>query len=74
LASGTALAGALYFPEMSSASESSYAGAVMVARANDAGTAFSHPADMTRFDKSEMLAGATASISTQDLATKRSSS
>jgi hypothetical protein len=30
---GTAQAGALYFPEMSSASESSYAGAGMVARA-----------------------------------------
>ena len=40
----TTYAGALYFYEMSSASESSYAGAGMVARANDAGTAFSNPA------------------------------
>jgi long-chain fatty acid transport protein len=56
---GTAQAGGLYFQEMSSASESSYAGAGMVARANDAGTAFSNPAGMTRFDKPEMLAGAT---------------
>ena len=53
----TALAGALYFPEMSSVSESSYAGAGMVARANDAGTVFSNPAGMTRFDKPEMMAG-----------------
>ena len=56
---GTALSGALYFPEMSSASESSYAGAGMVARANDAGTAFSNPAGMTRFDKPEIMAGGT---------------
>ena len=56
---GTAKAGALYFYEMSSASESSYAGAGMVARANDAGTAFSNPAGMTRFDSPTMLAGAT---------------
>lgn len=54
-----AWSGALYFPEMSSASESSYAGAGMVARANDAGTAFSNPAGMTRFKESEILAGAT---------------
>jgi long-chain fatty acid transport protein len=55
---GTTQAGALYFPEMSSASEAGYAGAGMVARANDAGTAFSNPAGMTRFDEPEMLAGA----------------
>ena len=55
----TSMAGALYFPEMSNASESSYAGAGMVARANDAGTAFSNPAGMTLFDKPEMLAGGT---------------
>jgi len=58
LAAGTGvMAGALYFPEMSSASESSYAGAGMVARANDAGTVFSNPAGMTRFDEPEMMAG-----------------
>jgi long-chain fatty acid transport protein len=54
---GTALAGALYIYEMSSASEAGYGGAGMVARANDAGTAFSNPAGMTRFDKPEILAG-----------------
>ena len=53
----TVNAGALYFPEMSSASESGYAGAGMVARANDAGTVFSNPAGMTRFDEAEMMAG-----------------
>jgi len=53
----TTYAGALYFPEMSSASESAYAGAGMVARANDAGTVFSNPAGMTRFDEAEMMAG-----------------
>ena len=52
-------AGALYFPEMSSASEAGYAGAGMVARANDAGTAFSNPAGMTRFDEPQMLVGGT---------------
>ena len=50
-------AGALYFPEMSSVSESSYGGAGMVARANDAGTVLSNPAGMTRFDKPEIMAG-----------------
>ena len=54
-----AWAGALYFPEMSSVSEAGYAGAGMVARANDAGTAFSNPAGMTRFDKPEIMGGAT---------------
>jgi long-chain fatty acid transport protein len=50
-------AGALYFPEMSSVSESGYGGAGMVARANDAGTVFSNPAGMTRFNKPEIMAG-----------------
>ncbi len=54
----TTYAGALYFPEMSSVSESSYAGAGMVARAKDAGTIFSNPAGMTRFDESEIMTGA----------------
>ena len=53
----TVHAGAVYFPEMSSVSESGYAGAGMVARANDAGTVFSNPAGMTRFDEPEMMAG-----------------
>jgi len=59
LLSGSAQAGALYFYEMGNASESGYAGAGMVARANDAGTVFTNPAGMMRFEKSEMLAGAT---------------
>lgn len=50
-------AGALYIYEMSNASEPGYGAAGMVARANDAGTVFSNPAGMTRFDDSEMLAG-----------------
>ena len=44
---------------MSNASESSYAGACLVARANDSGTVFTNPAGMTRFGDSAMLAGAT---------------
>ena len=55
----TANAGALYFYEMGSVSESSYGGAGMVARANDAGTVFTNPAGMTRFDTTEIMAGAT---------------
>lgn len=55
--SSGASAGALYFYEMSNASEAGYGGAGMVARANDAGTVFSNPAGMTRFNDSEMLAG-----------------
>ena len=54
---GSASAGALYIYEMSNASEPGYGGAGMVARANDAGTVFSNPAGMTRFDDSKMLAG-----------------
>lgn len=55
----TTYSGALYFYELASASESSYAGAGMVARANDAGTVFTNPAGMTRFDQAEIMAGAT---------------
>jgi long-chain fatty acid transport protein len=54
-----AQSGALYFYEMSNASESSYAGAGMAARANDSGTVFTNPAGMTRFGESKMLAGFT---------------
>lgn len=56
--SGQTVAGALYIYEMSSASESSYGGAGLAARANDAGTVFANPAGMTRFDDSAMLGGA----------------
>ena len=51
-------AGGAYIYEMSNASEVGYGGAGMVARANDAGTVFTNPAGMTRFDKPEMMAGA----------------
>ena len=54
---GLAQAGALYFYEMSNASESSYGGVGLAARANDAGTVFTNPAGMSRFDDSKMLAG-----------------
>lgn len=57
---GLAQAGGLYIYEMGNVSETSYGGAGMAARANDAGTVFTNPAGMTRFDKSEIMAGATA--------------
>jgi long-chain fatty acid transport protein len=60
VSAGAAQAGGAYIYEMSNASEVGYGGAGMVARANDAGTVFSNPAGMTRFDKSEMMAGALA--------------
>jgi long-chain fatty acid transport protein len=56
---GRTWAGALYLYEMSNVSESSYAGAGLAARANDAGTVFTNPAGMTRFDAPELIAGAT---------------
>lgn len=58
LAPTWAIAGAAYIYELSSVSEPGYAGAGMVARANDAGTVFSNPAGMTRFDQSDLMAGA----------------
>lgn len=57
MSSGGASAGALYFYEMSNASESGYGGAGLAARANDAGTVFSNPAGMSLFTESEWLAG-----------------
>ncbi|MFC1578915.1 OmpP1/FadL family transporter [Pseudomonadota bacterium] len=56
---GPSRASGIYIPEMSNVSESSYAGAGMVARANDAGTVFTNPAGMTRFDDTAAIAGAT---------------
>ena len=56
---GTAMAGALYFYEMSNASEAGYGGVGMSARANDSGTVFTNPAGMMQFKDSAMLAGAT---------------
>ncbi len=52
-------AGSLYLPEMSNVSEAGYAGAGLAARANDAGTVFTNPAGMTRFDDPELIAGGT---------------
>jgi long-chain fatty acid transport protein len=52
-------AGGIYLYEMSNVSEAGYAGAGMVARANDAGTVFTNPAGMTRFDAPELIAGGT---------------
>lgn len=52
------MAGAAYIYELSNVSEPGYAGAGMVARANDAGTVFTNPAGMARFDEPEALAGA----------------
>jgi long-chain fatty acid transport protein len=56
---GLVQAGALYLYEMSNASETSYGGVGLTARANDAGTVFTNPAGMTRFKDSAMLAGGT---------------
>ena len=56
---GSAWASGVYIPETSSVSESSYAGAGMVARANDAGTVFTNPAGMTRFEDTAAIGGGT---------------
>lgn len=52
-------AGGAYLPEMSSVAETGYAGVGLAARAGDAGTVFTNPAGMTRFDESELMAGGT---------------
>jgi long-chain fatty acid transport protein len=49
-------AGALYIYEVGSPTETAYAGAGMAARAQDAGTVFTNPAGMTRFDGNATLA------------------
>ena len=49
-------AGALYIYEMGSPTEIGYAGAGMTARAQDAGTVFTNPAGMTRFEGTAMVA------------------
>jgi long-chain fatty acid transport protein len=51
-------AGALYIYETGSPSEIGFAGAGMAGRAQDAGTVFTNPAGMTRFDDTAMLASA----------------
>jgi long-chain fatty acid transport protein len=54
-----AYAGSLYIYEMANPTDVGYAGAGLAARAGDAGTVFSNPAGMTRFEKSTYLAGVT---------------
>ena len=54
-----AYAGALYIYEMGNATDTGYAGAGLAARAGDAGTVFSNPAGMTRFEEPTFLAGVT---------------
>jgi long-chain fatty acid transport protein len=54
---GFAYAGGAYIYEMGSSTEVGYGGVGMAARAGDAGTVFTNPAGMTRFDESELLAG-----------------
>ena len=50
-------AGGAYIYEMGSVAETGYGGVGMTARAGDAGTVFTNPAGMTRFDDSELPAG-----------------
>ena len=59
ICTGLAYAGAAYIYEMGNPTDTGYAGAGLAARANDAGTVFTNPAGMTRFEKSTYLAGVT---------------
>jgi long-chain fatty acid transport protein len=52
-------AGAAYIYEMGNPTDTPYASAGLAARAGDAGTVFTNPAGMTRFESSEMLGAAT---------------
>ena len=56
---GFAYAGGLYIYETGNPTDTGYAGAGLAARANDAGTVFTNPAGMTRFQESTYLAGIT---------------
>ena len=56
---GFVYAGAAYIYEMANPTDTGYAGAGLAARANDAGTVFTNPAGMTRFEESTALAGGT---------------
>jgi long-chain fatty acid transport protein len=56
---GFVYAGAAYIYETGNPTDTGYAGAGLAARANDAGTVFTNPAGMTRFEKSTMLMGVT---------------
>ena len=54
-----AYAGSAYIYEMANPTDVGYASAGLAARAGDAGTVFTNPAGMTRFEKSTYLAGVT---------------
>jgi len=55
-------AGALYVPETANPSDTAFAGAGLAGRAQDAGTVFTNPAGMTRFNKPAMLASGGATF------------
>jgi long-chain fatty acid transport protein len=57
---GIAYAGAAYIYEFGNPTDTGYAGAGLAGRANDAGTVFTNPAGMTRFEESTTLAAFTA--------------
>ena len=59
ICTGSVYAGGIYIYEMGNSTDTGYAGAGLTARATDAGTVFSNPAGMTRFEKSTMLVGIT---------------
>ena len=59
ICTGFAYAGAAYIYEMANPTDTGYAGAGLAARAADAGTVFTNPAGMTRFQESTALAGVT---------------
>ena len=59
ICTGFVHAGALYIYEMGNSTDTGFAGAGLAARANDAGTVFTNPAGMTRFQESKALVGAT---------------
>lgn len=56
---GLAYAGGAYIYETGNPTDTGYAGAGLAGRASDAGTVFTNPAGMTRFEESTFLAGLT---------------
>ena len=58
-----AYAGAAYIYEMGNPTDTGYAGAGLAARANDAGTVFTNPAGMTRFQETTKMAAVSAGCS-----------
>ena len=59
ICAGLAYAGGAYIYEMANPTDTGYAGAGLAGRANDAGTVFTNPAGMTRFQESTALVGVT---------------